>query len=69
MSILQIWITWASKITLKNLQLCSIKIKGSHTPGHHMQPLYNKNHEVGGAPGAKDNSHRGTENGLVHCKA
>ena len=32
MSILQIWVTWASKITLKNLQLCSIKIKGSHTP-------------------------------------
>ena len=29
MSILQIWVTWASKITLKNLQLCSIKIKGS----------------------------------------
>ena len=32
MSILQIWVTWASKITLKNLQLCGIKIKGSHTP-------------------------------------
>ena len=32
MFILQIWVTWASKITLKNLQLCSIKIKGSHTP-------------------------------------
>ena len=32
MSILQIWVTWASKITFKNLQLCSIKIKGSHTP-------------------------------------
>ena len=32
MSILQIWVTWASKITLKNLQLCSIKMKGSHTP-------------------------------------
>ena len=32
MSILQIWVTWASKITLKNLQLCSSKIKGSHTP-------------------------------------
>ena len=33
MSILQIWVTWASKITSKlNLQLCSIKIKGSHAP-------------------------------------
>ena len=32
MSILQIWVTWASKITFKNLQLCSIKIKGSHAP-------------------------------------
>jgi len=32
MSILQIWVTWASNITLKNLQLCSTKIKGSHTP-------------------------------------
>ena len=32
MSILQSWVTWASKITLKNLQLCSIKIKGSHAP-------------------------------------
>ena len=32
MSILQIWITWASKITFKNLQLYSIKIKGSHAP-------------------------------------
>ena len=32
MSIMQIWVTWASKITFKNLQLCSIKIKGSHTP-------------------------------------
>ena len=31
-SILQIWVTWASKITLINLQLCSIKIKGTHTP-------------------------------------
>ena len=30
--ILQIWVTWASKITLKNFQLCSIKIKGSHAP-------------------------------------
>ena len=29
---MQIWVTWASKITFKNLQLCSIKIKGSHTP-------------------------------------
>ena len=29
MSILQIWVTWASKITLKNLQLCSLKIKGN----------------------------------------
>ena len=32
MSILQIWVTWASKITVKNLQLCNIKVKGSHTP-------------------------------------
>ena len=32
MSILLIWVTWASKITLKNLQLCTIKIKESHTP-------------------------------------
>ena len=32
MSILQIWVTWASKIIFKNLQLCSIKIKGSHAP-------------------------------------
>ena len=32
MSILQIWVTWASKITFTNLQLCSIKIKGSHGP-------------------------------------
>ena len=32
MSILQIWVTWAAKITFKNLQLCSIKIKGSHAP-------------------------------------
>ena len=32
MSILQIWVTWTSKITLKNLQLCSIKIKWSHAP-------------------------------------
>ena len=23
---------WASKITIKNFQLCSIKIKGSHAP-------------------------------------
>ena len=30
--ILQIWVTWASKITIKNFQLCSIKIKGSHAP-------------------------------------
>ena len=30
--ILQIWVTWASKITIKNFQLCSIKIKGSHDP-------------------------------------
>ena len=26
MSILQIWVTWASKSTFKNLRLCSIKI-------------------------------------------
>ena len=32
MSILQIWVSWASKITFKNLPLCSIKIKGSHAP-------------------------------------
>ena len=32
MSILQIWVNWASKITLKNLQLSSIKIKGGHAP-------------------------------------
>ena len=32
MSILQIWVTSASKVTQKNLQLCSIKNKGSHTP-------------------------------------
>ena len=38
MSILQIWVIWASKITFKNLQLCSVKIKGSHTPCE--QPLY-----------------------------
>ena len=31
-SILQIWVTWASKIALKNLQLYSVKIKGSHAP-------------------------------------
>ena len=29
---LQIWVTWASKITIKKFQLCSIKIKGSHAP-------------------------------------
>ena len=32
MSILLIWVTWASKITFKKLQLCSIKIKGSYAP-------------------------------------
>ena len=32
MSILQIWVNWASKITLKNLQLSSIKIKGGLAP-------------------------------------
>ena len=37
MSILQIWVTWASKITLKNLQLFSIK---AAPLWHHMQPLY-----------------------------
>ena len=26
------WVTWASKITIKNFQLCSIKMKGSHAP-------------------------------------
>ena len=30
----------ASKITFKNLQLCSIKIKEATPPGRHMQPLY-----------------------------
>ena len=30
--ILQIWVTWASKISVKNFQFCSIKIKGSHAP-------------------------------------
>ena len=40
-SILQIWVTWASKITIKILQLCSIKIKGSHTPWtSHAAALY-----------------------------
>ena len=38
--ILQIWVTWASKITIKKCQLCSIKIKGSHAPWTSMQPLY-----------------------------
>ena len=38
--ILQIWVTWASKISIKNFQLCSIKIKGSHAPCDVMQPLY-----------------------------
>ena len=28
----KIWVTWASKITIKNFQLCSIKIKGCHAP-------------------------------------
>ena len=32
MSILQIWVTWASKITLKNLQLCSIKLREATPP-------------------------------------
>ena len=27
MSILQIWVTWASKITIKNFQLCSVKMR------------------------------------------
>ena len=30
--IVQVWVTWASKITFKNSQLCSIKMKGSHAP-------------------------------------
>ena len=38
--ILQIWVTWASKITIKNFQLCIIKIKGSHAPVTSMKPLY-----------------------------
>ena len=43
MSILQIWVTWASKIIFKNLQLCSIKIKGSHTPWtSHAATLYKR---------------------------
>ena len=32
MSILQNWVTWASKITLKNLQLCSIKLREATPP-------------------------------------
>ena len=31
-SILQIWVTWASKIALKILQVYSVRIKGSHAP-------------------------------------
>ena len=30
--ILQIWVTWASKITLKNLRLCSIKLREATPP-------------------------------------
>ena len=32
MFILQTWVTWASKVTFKNLQLCSIKTKGKYAP-------------------------------------
>ena len=32
MSILHIWVTWASKITLKNLQLYSIKLREATLP-------------------------------------
>ena len=31
-TVLQIWVTWASKITSKNLQLCSIKLKEATPP-------------------------------------
>ena len=39
--ILQIWVTWASKITIKNFQLCSIKIKEATPPvTSHATALY-----------------------------
>ena len=34
------WVTWASKITIKNYQLCSIKIKEATPPGRHATALY-----------------------------
>ena len=47
MSILQIWVTWASKITFKNSQLCSIKIKGSHAPWtSHAAALYGISYRI-----------------------